>query len=541
MQSIINVEPSKLYAFNLEMVNSSRMDISQYFKIVDSKFYLQAENESSSKDSSDLGWTSSQDHDILDTKERTGGSSKDSSDLGLMLDQDRDILDTKKNKNDSSKDSSDLGRTSDQDRDILDTKESKVKDSSDRGRTSDRDHDILDTKKNKNGSSKDSSDLCGTFHKDRDILDTKERNEFIDYFVRLVKTPFDFCVSHDEFQKYGVVNQTKHVVDLLMTANDFVEGVDFIIQTKIVNKGKRGQKEKLTYLMRPKVFKACLIRSKNTKRYLNYYLQLEDILVFYQDYQERYQANVLNGKDDKIDEQSKDIKELKNDIKEQNRKAEERDRLNNEKFNKLLERTGATLDELEEIKEICQDTGIQIGEVVEAIEVINDKIDKTCKDNVRPALKNVEEKTEFVLIQSKMKPTEFKFLRGKKAYNDKALRRMFDGDYSLIKREFDANPMTLFNEIKIYISDELKKVKKSLNTKGMDATQRQQARLALEKVRIKNIDIELCNGFTPDDFNLLIDRVIQEKFVVFEETIVLMDAKKGVVKNVIGKLTNTKK
>jgi hypothetical protein len=340
------------------------------------------------------------------------------------------------------------------------------------------------------------------------------------------------------------------VTDILTTANDFVEGVDFIIQTEIINSGKRGENQKLTYLMRPKVFKACLIRSKNTKRYLNYYLQLEDIYVFYQDYQERYQANLLNGKDEKIDE-------LKNDIKEQNRLAlerdrkaeedrqraeeyqrlaEERDRLNNEKFNKLLERTGATLDELEEIKEAVQDTGIQIGEVVEAIEVINDKIDKTCKDNVRPALKNVEEKTEFVLIQSKMKPNEFKFLRGKKAYNDKTLRRMFDGDYSLIKREFDANPMTLFNEIKIYISDELKKAKKNLNTDGMDANQRQKARLALEKVKIKNINIELCNGFTPDDFNVLIDKVIQEKFVVFEETIVMMDAKKGLAKNVLGKM-----
>jgi hypothetical protein len=114
MQSIINVEPSKLYAFNLEMVNSSRMDISQYFKIVDSKFYLQADNEN------------------------------------------------------------------------------KVKDSSDRGRTSDRDH---------------------------DILDTKERTEFIDYFVRLVKTPFDFCVSHEEFQKYGVVGRTKGVTLYKNSAN----------------------------------------------------------------------------------------------------------------------------------------------------------------------------------------------------------------------------------------------------------------------------------------------------------------------------------
>jgi hypothetical protein len=418
---------------------------------------------------------------------------------------------------------------------------------------------------NSNGDEKGSKNVLRTLRCVEHSLLINEQIDFIDYFLRIVKTPFEFCVNSEELIKYGVIkdtNNTSHVLKLLTQVHEFEPDIDFKISTETVNNDKRGKKYKKSYLMKPKVFKLCLMRSRNTNRYANYYLQLEDIYVFYQDYEKAYLNHILNGKDDKIDELKSDVRNLKDDIKEQNLKAEEyrqraeeyqrkaeidrqeakeRDRLNNEKFNKLLERTGATLDELEEIKEICQDTGIQIGEVVEAIDVINDKIDKTCKDNVRPALKNVEEKTEFVLIQSKMKPNEFKFLRGKKAYNDKTLRRMFDGDYSLIKREFDANPMTLFNEIKIYISDELKNAKKNLNTKGMDATQRQQARLALEKVKIKNIDIELCNGFTPDDFNVLIDRVIQEKFVVFEETIVLMDAKKGVVKNVIGKLTNAKK
>lgn len=55
MQSIVNVDPSKVFAYNAQMLSCSRMNISEYFKIVDSKFYSLEEQASSSKDYSDLG------------------------------------------------------------------------------------------------------------------------------------------------------------------------------------------------------------------------------------------------------------------------------------------------------------------------------------------------------------------------------------------------------------------------------------------------------------------------------------------------------
>jgi hypothetical protein len=288
--------------------------------------------------------------------------------------------------------------------------------------------------------------------------------DFTDHFLRLVETPLDFCVSHEDFYKYGVLSNNKgttHVLKLLKHTHDFEEGIDFQLVNEVVNDGKRGHNKKKTYIMTPDVFKICLMRCKNTNIYANHYLKLERIYVYYQRYEKAYLNHIINGKDDKIDELKADLKEqarlaeierqesekFRLEAQERDLEARERDRLNNEKFNELLRRTGATLDEIGEIKDICKDTDLQLGEIVDVVDTISTNIQKVCSTDVRGALADVEEKTEFILIQHETNLNAFKFLRGKKAYNDNKLKKTYS-NYKVVKRDYDANPMTLFNSIK---------------------------------------------------------------------------------------------
>ena len=65
-----------------------------------------------------------------------------------------------------------------------------------------------------------------------------------------------------------------------MNNNMSVEGVDHIIQLSFTAENR----EKITYILHPIIFKKILIRSKNTDKYADYYLLLEMCIKYYNDY-----------------------------------------------------------------------------------------------------------------------------------------------------------------------------------------------------------------------------------------------------------------
>jgi hypothetical protein len=77
------------------------------------------------------------------------------------------------------------------------------------------------------------------------------------------------------------------------------------------------------YMLTPYAFKLCLIRSKNTKIYANYYLLLEKVFKYFNDYKIKYNKIMLSIKDEELHKltkknkkKSKKIEELNEFIKE---------------------------------------------------------------------------------------------------------------------------------------------------------------------------------------------------------------------------------
>ena len=127
--------------------------------------------------------------------------------------------------------------------------------------------------------------------KDITIIDyVKELNEkyfnidisFIDDFIDMVNKE-GFNISHEMFYKYEILVKTdSHDVLRILENNNFEDGVDYARSVAGVDDGRT---EKKIYMMTSDVFKMICMRSKNTKRYAQYYILLEKCIKYYNDYQ----------------------------------------------------------------------------------------------------------------------------------------------------------------------------------------------------------------------------------------------------------------
>jgi hypothetical protein len=104
--------------------------------------------------------------------------------------------------------------------------------------------------------------------------------EFMDYMSTINETMFDICVDQDAFYKYNVIKANDNIEDLLL---EYKEGIDY----KIVD----GR-----YITKPCVFKMCLLQSFYSRKYSNYYLQIEAVYWYYNKYEKIYMNNLLGYK-----------------------------------------------------------------------------------------------------------------------------------------------------------------------------------------------------------------------------------------------------
>ena len=113
---------------------------------------------------------------------------------------------------------------------------------------------------------------------------------FIDDFVDMVNND-DFIIHHNMLDKYDVIKitDTSHVKRLFQQ-HDFEDGVEYISMPTCSG-------GLINYFLKPNFFKIILIRSKNTKKYAEYYLLLEKTLYHYNQYEKlklEHRINEIN-------------------------------------------------------------------------------------------------------------------------------------------------------------------------------------------------------------------------------------------------------
>jgi len=264
---------------------------------------------------------------------------------------------------------------------------------------------------------------------------------FMDYFLEICKNDDDFIIEHKKLQEYKVINNidTSNKIERCLKQYNLTENVDYLVsnvgQVRETTDGQnRGEIIKKEYKLTPTAFKLCLIRAKNSKIYANYYLLLEKVFKYYNDYQIGYQEYLLSHKDEKIDR-------LNEKIDEQNKKIDE-----------LLNYGKDTKEQLNIIQE-------QNEELLENVEILDNSVDELytkiddIKEDKHEKCENENNNHFFSLI--KLNKDEYKIINGTGSYNDNVIKKISIED-TLITKEYTPNARTLYLRFKEIMNNELK-------------------------------------------------------------------------------------
>ncbi len=147
----------------------------------------------------------------------------------------------------------------------------------------------------------------------------KITNDQVVYLASLSNTN-EFCVPHTKLCEYNIVQECndgkgklRNIIGCLTTTNGFEEGNDF----KVITEGRANK-----IMMKPVVFKKCLMNAKNTDIFREYYSYNDQLMEHYESYIEEYQQKLISAIIDERDELITKNSKLLNTIAELNGKLQ---------------------------------------------------------------------------------------------------------------------------------------------------------------------------------------------------------------------------
>ena len=287
--------------------------------------------------------------------------------------------------------------------------------------------------------------------------------KFIDEFIELVNND-DFCIHHDMLFKYGVITETTATTNVkrILDQYDLKINIDYKPNNNVgfIN-GGRGKKNE--YILTPHAFKICLIRSRNTKIYMHYYLLLEQCIKYYNDYQNKLNKKYIISYKTKIEEKDTKISSLELKIDSIIQSNEKLLKMNEEtkKYNEELKiLMNISNDSLNEIKEELNYTNDVLDETKEELQLTNDNLTTVAKKldiAVVDRVINTKKRSmiEYMVIMKNDK-AEYKYyvIRDQQRYINKK-KEDLEGFIELKSYKCVPNSTILFNLIKEKLSNKL--------------------------------------------------------------------------------------
>ncbi len=134
--------------------------------------------------------------------------------------------------------------------------------------------------------------------------------DFMQEFIEMCSKKDQFCVPHTRLCELDIIQERndgkgrlENIIRCLTITNGFEKEKDFEVITE-------GRAKKI--MMKPVVFKKCLLTARNTDIFRNYYLLLENVLFAYQDYQIQCKDKLLQVANLKYDKLLTNQKQLLN-------------------------------------------------------------------------------------------------------------------------------------------------------------------------------------------------------------------------------------
>jgi hypothetical protein len=145
------------------------------------------------------------------------------------------------------------------------------------------------------------------FHMDLSFME-----ENLEYVLK------DGCcfIPHTKLWDMGVFKKdtTSHIRKLLIETHNFEQGKDFDCKTY---KNKNGGKPSKKYFMTPDAYFLCLLRTKNTRKYADYFIMLQKAVLYHSMYhKELSEGRALLSKkaEEKAKKETKVVKKERDDV-----------------------------------------------------------------------------------------------------------------------------------------------------------------------------------------------------------------------------------
>lgn len=334
--------------------------------------------------------------------------------------------------------------------------------------------------------------------------------EFVPYFLELCDHENQYYVHHNKLKEFGVLKTIKSdTIKNCLAGNLLVEGEDYRLHNIMQPVKQGGYSVKIDYILTPHAFKVCVIRSKNEKRYVKYFLLLERVLKYYQQYQREYNfrkelENILHKRIILLKEDT--IKFKGDKIDELMRKLDEQD----EKMNKIIFHSIKTEQIAERHREIAEIANDKIEDLKEDMHITIEKLDDAnfkiddMRDVVNdvanrsvPMSRDVNENSEFALLQEIIRPNRYYVIRSKNGRIQSVVANKLN-THNLITRTYNANAIRLYGEFR----DETRRSDRELTLNIINGTaNNEQKEIMINYIRaddILNNKMELINAINTD-------------------------------------------
>lgn len=150
--------------------------------------------------------------------------------------------------------------------------------------------------------------------------------EFMEYFRQLVDRT-DFCMNANElFLRYNIVSKSRSIKKCILEKNKLLEDIDYTLQRMVKRvKGNNGALVPVTehiYMLTPKAFKLCLIRSGKPEniKYARYYIDLEEWMV----YSEKYQIGLLQDNEIILKQRTEELDKRLTELEQERTESDQR-------------------------------------------------------------------------------------------------------------------------------------------------------------------------------------------------------------------------
>ncbi len=136
--------------------------------------------------------------------------------------------------------------------------------------------------------------------------------DFMEELMQIARSKYLYVIDHTELQRFGVLTniKTSHAVLKCLNSYFIKPDRDYIVHKSSSKRKQGGGLAKNEYFLTQAAFKKLLMRAENCEQYADYYVLLEMVISFYNEYRIMYTERLLQDRENNITNLNRRIEEL---------------------------------------------------------------------------------------------------------------------------------------------------------------------------------------------------------------------------------------